>query len=116
MDCLDEWAGAKQAAALGSVDDGSSVCCPANPTVSVTSCQSFALIEPLTLLCREVQMILVRRTRTRTVYRTCNLFRAHVHAADSLLGSPDTTTSAASRVPFTIPHLYLALLYVVVFI
>ena len=32
--CLQEWAGAKQAAALGSVNDGSSVCCPANPTVS----------------------------------------------------------------------------------
>lgn len=33
VDCLDTWAGAKNAAALGSVDDGSSVCCPANPTV-----------------------------------------------------------------------------------
>ena len=33
VDCLDNWAGASNAAALGSVDDGSSVCCPANPTV-----------------------------------------------------------------------------------
>ncbi|KAI0645654.1 RlpA-like double-psi beta-barrel-protein domain-containing protein-containing protein [Trametes meyenii] len=32
VDCLESWAGAKSAAALGSVDDGSSVCCPANPT------------------------------------------------------------------------------------
>ncbi|OJT15777.1 hypothetical protein TRAPUB_4325 [Trametes pubescens] len=32
VDCLTNWAGAKSAAALGSVDDGSSVCCPANPT------------------------------------------------------------------------------------
>ncbi len=33
VDCLENWAGAKKASALGSVDDGSSVCCPANPTV-----------------------------------------------------------------------------------
>ena len=33
VDCLENWEGAKNAAALGSVDDGSSACCPANPTV-----------------------------------------------------------------------------------
>lgn len=33
VNCLDEWEGGDDAAALGSVNDGSSVCCPANPTV-----------------------------------------------------------------------------------
>ncbi|TCD62922.1 hypothetical protein EIP91_006220 [Steccherinum ochraceum] len=43
VDCLQEWAGAKQAAALGSVDDGSSVCCPANPTGSSNdTCPSYS--------------------------------------------------------------------------
>ncbi|KAH9931086.1 RlpA-like double-psi beta-barrel-protein domain-containing protein-containing protein [Epithele typhae] len=44
VNCLDNWAGAKNAAALGSVDDGSSVCCPANPTVSSTNdtCPSYS--------------------------------------------------------------------------
>ncbi|KAI0823743.1 RlpA-like double-psi beta-barrel-protein domain-containing protein-containing protein [Trametes gibbosa] len=43
VDCLNSWAGAKTAAALGSVDDGSSVCCPANPTGSANdTCPSFS--------------------------------------------------------------------------
>ncbi|EIW63346.1 uncharacterized protein TRAVEDRAFT_26658 [Trametes versicolor FP-101664 SS1] len=43
VDCLTNWAGAKSAAALGSVDDGSSVCCPANPTGSSNdTCPSFS--------------------------------------------------------------------------
>ena len=33
VSCADDWAGAKNPSALGSVDDGSSVCCPADPTV-----------------------------------------------------------------------------------
>jgi len=43
VDCLQEWSGAKEAAALGSVDDGSSVCCPANPTGSANdTCPSYS--------------------------------------------------------------------------
>ncbi|KAH8107247.1 RlpA-like double-psi beta-barrel-protein domain-containing protein-containing protein [Cristinia sonorae] len=43
VDCLSEWAGAKQAAALGSVADGSSVCCPANPSGSANdTCPSYS--------------------------------------------------------------------------
>ncbi|KAI0745806.1 RlpA-like double-psi beta-barrel-protein domain-containing protein-containing protein [Earliella scabrosa] len=43
VDCLENWAGARNAAALGSVDDGSSVCCPANPTGSPNdTCPSFS--------------------------------------------------------------------------
>ncbi|OBZ67018.1 hypothetical protein A0H81_12803, partial [Grifola frondosa] len=43
VDCLQSWAGAKSAAALGSVDDGSSVCCPANPTGSANdTCPSYS--------------------------------------------------------------------------
>ncbi|KAI0743464.1 RlpA-like double-psi beta-barrel-protein domain-containing protein-containing protein [Daedaleopsis nitida] len=43
VDCLENWAGAKNAAALGSVDDGSSVCCPANPTGSTNdTCPSYS--------------------------------------------------------------------------
>ncbi|KAI8993062.1 RlpA-like double-psi beta-barrel-protein domain-containing protein-containing protein [Trametes punicea] len=43
VDCLQNWAGAKNPAALGSVDDGSSVCCPANPTGSANdTCPSFS--------------------------------------------------------------------------
>ncbi|TFK93729.1 hypothetical protein K466DRAFT_642631 [Polyporus arcularius HHB13444] len=43
VDCLENWAGAKKASALGSVDDGSSVCCPANPTGSANdTCPSFS--------------------------------------------------------------------------
>ncbi|OSD06826.1 hypothetical protein PYCCODRAFT_1474245 [Trametes coccinea BRFM310] len=43
VDCLKNWEGAKAPAALGSVDDGSSVCCPANPTGSANdTCPSFS--------------------------------------------------------------------------
>jgi hypothetical protein len=35
VSCLDNWAGRNDPAALGSVNDGSSVCCPDNPTVSL---------------------------------------------------------------------------------
>ncbi|KAI0069397.1 hypothetical protein K474DRAFT_1556040, partial [Panus rudis PR-1116 ss-1] len=43
VSCLSEWAGAKDNAALGSVADGSSVCCPANPTGNVNdTCPSYS--------------------------------------------------------------------------
>ncbi|KAI0812556.1 RlpA-like double-psi beta-barrel-protein domain-containing protein-containing protein [Irpex lacteus] len=37
VSCLDDWAGRNDQAALGSVNDGSSACCPAEPTVRHTS-------------------------------------------------------------------------------
>ena len=40
VSCLENWEGAKERAALGSVDDGSSVCCPAEPTVSCSNTRS----------------------------------------------------------------------------
>ncbi|KAH9910579.1 hypothetical protein B0H21DRAFT_775311 [Amylocystis lapponica] len=43
VDCLQDWAGAKSPAALGSVQDGSSVCCPDNPTGNANdTCPSFS--------------------------------------------------------------------------
>ncbi|CAL1707309.1 unnamed protein product [Somion occarium] len=43
VSCLQGWAGARQNAALGSVDDGSSVCCPADPTGNVNdTCPSYS--------------------------------------------------------------------------
>ncbi|KAI0344706.1 hypothetical protein BDW22DRAFT_1354845 [Trametopsis cervina] len=43
VSCLDDWAGKNDAAALGSVDDGSSVCCPAEPTGSTNdTCPSYS--------------------------------------------------------------------------
>ncbi|KAI0958572.1 hypothetical protein AcV7_004361 [Taiwanofungus camphoratus] len=35
VDCLENWEGAKNPAALGSAPDAGSVCCPANPTVRI---------------------------------------------------------------------------------
>ncbi|KAI0790767.1 RlpA-like double-psi beta-barrel-protein domain-containing protein-containing protein [Abortiporus biennis] len=43
VSCLQDWAGSKQRAALGSVDDGSSACCPADPTGNPNNtCPSFS--------------------------------------------------------------------------
>ncbi|GBE80668.1 predicted protein [Sparassis crispa] len=42
VDCLGSWAGSNNQAALGSVQDGSSVCCPANPSGNDT-CPSYSL-------------------------------------------------------------------------
>jgi len=43
VDCLDDWAGRSNPAALGSVQDGSSVCCPANPTGNANdTCPSYS--------------------------------------------------------------------------
>ena len=35
VSCIDDWAGGKDKDALGSIDDGSSVCCPADPLVRI---------------------------------------------------------------------------------
>lgn len=43
VSCTDEWAGRGDAAALGSVDNGSSVCCPADPTGNTNdTCPSYS--------------------------------------------------------------------------
>ncbi|KAH9935522.1 RlpA-like double-psi beta-barrel-protein domain-containing protein-containing protein [Fomitopsis serialis] len=41
VDCVQDWEGGKSAAALGSVPNGGSVCCPANPSGNDT-CPSFS--------------------------------------------------------------------------
>ena len=70
VDCLKNWAGASNAAALGSVDDGSSVCCPANPTVSCPPRPSLHPPVNLRTLSREVQTTPALPTPTTTASRT----------------------------------------------
>ena len=68
MSCLENWEGAKERAALGSVDDGSSVCCPAEPTVSGSNTRSYLNLMDL-IHNRVVQMIRARRIPIKMVYR-----------------------------------------------
>ncbi|TBU33859.1 RlpA-like double-psi beta-barrel-protein domain-containing protein-containing protein [Dichomitus squalens] len=82
VDCLQNWAGAKHPAALGSVDDGSSACCPANPTVRVLACPH-AHGSNLNVVCAASQ---------GSANDTCPSF------SDDNGIPPDTTTSDATSV------------------
>ncbi|EIM81208.1 uncharacterized protein STEHIDRAFT_67319 [Stereum hirsutum FP-91666 SS1] len=80
VNCSNDWAGRSDASALGSVaNEGTSVCCPANPTVR--TCLDVATVS-LSIgggmcrtliqysICREVRTIHARHTRTQMVSRT----------------------------------------------
>lgn len=110
VDCSNDWAGRSDASALGSVaDEGTSVCCPANPTVRTSFNVAHELREHLVhkginvilphVIHRAVQTIPVLLTRTKMAYRTSRPTPHNTPFISSHLDNnrPDTTTSGVAH-------------------